>query len=644
MPMEPHTIVDAARSPSRHRRPVARALRGVSLAMLLAMTAVVCATPADAQRCGRPLSRAADATVADALYVLRGTVAQVLCPACECDVNSDGRVTASDALRVLRSAVHLAGTLSCQACPRYNFVVFLTDDQRADTLWSMPLLQQRLAAGGLRFDQAFSTTAECAPFRASFHAGGYLPRNTGVKDATSLNGAMRHFRDVDSLARRLQQGGYATGFIGKYMHGYYPGYVPPGWNSFVANEDGGQLLDWFNLRRITYGTSAGVASSGTVVPALDEYVTDFHRDEALKFLAGHAGEPFFLFVSMYAPHWPVTPAAVDAQLFGDYVPENPAFFEEDLTDKPSWVQQRARPDYGPCTGVAQSVLRTNQSIDRLVESVVQATASAGVADRTYYFYLSDNGALWGEHRLPCDKGMPYEHVVNVPLVASGPDVVGGSNADIVAAELDVPATILDLAGLDAAGDGRSLVPAMRGAHATARRELLIENYGYLEIDQYGGGPLWSGLEVEDETGKWKYVEYSTGETELYDLAADPEEMQNLASDRTYRPVRVALRDRLAPQKGLALLTTTLEPAAVGADYKSRLDAWGGIAPFHWSVVQGTLPDGLTLGPSSGVLRGVPTSAGTSTFTVRVADSAVATHSLRPQEFSRRLTLEVKPAS
>jgi len=634
-PVESQTMYHRRRARSGTRR---------LLVVLLALAATVGASPAQAQRCGRPFSRGADATVADSLYVLRGTVGQDVCPGCECDVNSDGRVGASDALRVLRSAVHLTASLSCLSCPRYNFVVFLSDDQRADTLWSMPLLRQRIAEQGVRFEQAFSTTAECAPFRASLHAGGYEPRNTGVKNGTSLNGAMSHFRDTDSLARRLQQAGYTTGFIGKYMHGYYPGYVPPGWTSFVANEDGGQLLDWFNLNRVTYGTSTAAASTGTIVPTFVEYVTDFHRDEALGFLRDHASEPFFLFVSMYAPHWPITPDPADAQLFSEYEPQNPAFREEDLSDKPPWVQSIARPEYGPCTGVARSVLRTLQSADRLVESVIDATGRAGVGDRTYYFYLSDNGALWGEHRLPCDKGMAYEPVIRVPLVAAGPEVVSADNDDIVAAELDLPATILDLAGLDITGDGRSLVPALRGANGPSRSELLIENYGYLESDRLNGGPLWSGLRVNDATGKWKYVEYSTGETELYDLAADPDEMRNLAADAAYKPVRVALRDRLAPRKGLALLTKTLAPATAGADYRLRLDSWGGTDPLHWSIVQGTLPAGLTLGQSSGVLHGVPAIAGTSTFTVQVTDSSVASQSLKPQQFSRRFVLEIRPPS
>lgn len=611
--------------------------------ILMAAAVVFAAQPARADRCGRPSSRARQPTATDALYVLRSSVGQTICPDCECDVDRSGQVVASDALGVLRAAVQLPGSLSCPACPQYNFVVFLTDDQRADTMWSMPIVQQRLVDPGMQFDEAFSTTTECCPFRASFHSGGYTPCNTGVKNGSDLNGAMSHFRDADSLARRLQQGGYATGFIGKYMHGYYPGYVPPGWKSFVANENGGQLLDWLHLAKITYGTSSDTPITGDIVANLEEYLTDFHRDEALEFVGAHAAEPFFLLVSMYAPHWPMTPAAGDEQLFWDYVPQNPSFREEDLSDKPAWVLRAARSmGYTPCTGVARGVLQSLQSVDRLVGSVMDAVQSAGVADRTYYLFLSDNGALWGEHRLPCDKGMPYEEALRVPLVAAGPNVAAGHNGAMVAAEFDLPATILDLAGLEIVGDGLSLVPALRGGRGPARKEHLIENYGYLETPRLSDGPLWSGLRIDDDTGKWKYVEYATGETELYDLSADPHEMQNLAADPGYDVLRVSLRNSLAPRKGLALLTMTLEPALVATEYRRRLEAWGGKAPLQWSIVQGKLPAGLRLGPASGVIRGVPTLAETQTFTVRVTDSGIATHSLKPQEYSRRLTLEVKP--
>lgn len=604
---------------------------------------LVGATDSSADFCGRPISRGEDPTVADALHVLRSVVGQAACVTCECDVDGNGVIRTADALRLLKASVQKDTVLQCPACRAPNFVVFLTDDQRADTIWAMQNVQELMVQEGVQFSKAYSTTAECCPFRASFLSGGYNPGNTGVKDGIPLNGGMSHFRDVDSLPRRLQAGGYATGFLGKYMHGYPPGYVPPGWTRFVANSSGGQLLDWMNLVDITYGSSGDSPAAGTLVKSVTQYLTEFHRDEAIGFVNSYSGGAFFLFVALYAPHWPATPAAEDTGAFSDFQLNGPWFDEADISDKPQWVKDLdLLSGPGPKTGYARLVLETLQGVDRLVRDVVGAVEANGVRDDTYFFYLSDNGLMWGEHRLPADKGMPYEESVKVPLVVSGPAIKPGTMNRIVSADLDVPSTILDLAGLAPTGDGDSFVPFLRGASKPWRTALLLENYGYLESPRLASGPLWAGLRAEDETGSWKYVEYPTGERELYDLVEDPHEMENRIGDSAYKPVRRALREKLQPMKGLALLTRELPAMNVGVAFSKRLEAWGGTDPLRWSVVGGTLPAGLTLGLNGGLLAGTPTAAGTFTFTIRVTDSELATHSLKPEEFNRVYTVEVKP--
>ena len=612
-------------------------IAGVLLALLVG------ATDSSADFCGRPISRGEDPTVADALHVLRSVVGQGACVTCECDVDGNGVVRTADALRLLKASVQKDTVLHCPACRAPNFVVFLTDDQRADTLWAMRNVQELMVTGGVEFLKAYSTTAECCPFRASFLSGGYRPANTGVKDGNTLNGGMSHFRAVDSLPRRLQQIGYTTGFIGKYMHGYYPGYVPPGWTSFVAHSNGGQLLDWNNLTDITFGSSTNSPAAGEILKSKVQYVTDFHRDEAVYFVRSVATEPFFLLVSILAPHWPTIPAPQDLGLYSDFDLEGPWYVEADLSDKPQWVHNvDAITGPGPKTGNARATLESLQSVDRMVRDVMQEVNVKGAGDDTYYFFLSDNGLMWGEHRLPADKGMPYEESVRVPLVVSGPDIKPDTMRRIVSADLDVPATILDLAGLDPVGDGESFVPFLRGASRPWRTALLLENYGYLESAHLGFSPFWAALRMEDKSGSWKYVEYPTGEREMYDLISDPHEMENRIEDSNYKAIRNMLRDTLKPLKGLAIFTRVLAPMHVGVAVEQRLDAWGGTHPLKWSVVAGTLPPGVTLAPNSGILAGTPISKGISTFTIRVTDSGIATHSLKPQEFNRVYTVDVKP--
>ena len=161
------------------------------------------------------------------------------------------------------SALVASGFAACRYNPskmnipldRPNIVLILTDDQRWDTLWAMPILKKQLASRGITFKNAFMTTPVCCPARASLLSGGFYAHHTGVLTNSSLNGSIHKFQDTETLPTLLQKAGYVTGFVGKYMHEYRPGYVPPGWTNFVANNNGGMLKDWFHLIDITVGSS-----------------------------------------------------------------------------------------------------------------------------------------------------------------------------------------------------------------------------------------------------------------------------------------------------------------------------------------------------------------------------------------------------
>ena len=114
---------------------------------------------------------------------------------------------------------------------RFNFVIFLTDDQRWDTLWAMPILQEKLAARGVTFTNAYTSNPVCCPSRASLLAGGFYSHNTGVLTNTMPNGGAYRFRDDRTLPRLLQKSGYKTMLVGKYLNDYelMAPYVPPGW-------------------------------------------------------------------------------------------------------------------------------------------------------------------------------------------------------------------------------------------------------------------------------------------------------------------------------------------------------------------------------------------------------------------------------
>lgn len=426
-----------------------------------------------------------------------------------------------------------------------NILVILTDDQRADSLFAMPTIE-KLAAQGVVFTKAFVTTPVCTPVRASILSGGLYSQNTGVLN-NRLGG---RFDDTDTIATELQKKGYKTGFIGKYLHGYNVGYIPPGWTYFAANNNGGMINDWFNLKDITIGSSGLTSARGKTIGELKQYITYFQRDQALEFLDKYHKSPFFLLLSTYAPHAPRIYAPEDSDRFSDYVYQAPE--ETDMSDKPEWAKKAASykkfpwlpSDSNYMVFEMQNQLRTLAAVDRSVNAILHKLADLDVLSQTVIIFTSDNGLLWGEHGL-VDKGLPYEPAIHVPLIISLPGGKPAINNNLVAMNLDISATIFDIAGISKKTDGMSLLQILQGKkHIPWRNEILIEADGYLKWwEQYGfmadGLGHWVGL----RTKEWKYIEHPTGEKELYNLLADPDEFENLASNPEYTSIMEKLANR-----------------------------------------------------------------------------------------------------
>jgi arylsulfatase A-like enzyme len=434
---------------------------------------------------------------------------------------------------------------------RYNFVIFLTDDQRWDTLWAMPVVRTRLASRGVTFQNAFTTTPVCCPSRASLLTGQYAHHHKVLNNAVGMWG----LNQFDTLATNLQRAGWRTGFTGKYMHGYSPGYIPPGWTMFVAGENGGQLLDWRRLRNITTGSSLPGAARLGATYDVDRYLTLHHQDVALDFLDRYGQRPFFLFISTYAPHTPATPQQGDMGLFADYIYRGRGYGEADLSDKPAWLRAAAIDALKPSDELNRNRLRSLQSVDRMVGVILDRLAALGVQDRTVVIFASDNGVSWGEHRF-YDKGAPYEEVIRVPLIVSVPGPApatpesgrsaarrGARVESKMALLIDIAPTIYELAGLVHPADGRSLIPLLAdpqaaypfgrpfghsqaSSEASWREDFIIEAFGYLEWGFETDG-IWQGVRSE----RWKYVRWNDGEVELYDLQNDPFELENIAPAR-----------------------------------------------------------------------------------------------------------------
>lgn len=415
-----------------------------------------------------------------------------------------------------------------------NVVVIVTDDQRFDTLWAMPVVERELVARGASFPDAFVVNPICCPSRASILTGEYS-HTSGVYRQTPPFGRFEWFRDGSTLATWLHDAGYTTGLFGKYIDGYqHPGltgYVPPGWDRWEGFVHAGYLDDKLSVD----GT---IRSFGE---APQDYSTDVLAHDAEAFIRGADG-PLFLYLATAAPHAPAIPAPQDQGAFTDLAPWRPPSYDEaDVSDKPAWV--RGLPLLDPAERERIDTLRANQyrtllPVDRAVEGVLQALRDTGRLENTLIVYTSDNGLSWGEHRW-AKKEAPYEESIRVPLVVrwDAGGLVAGASPPALALNVDIAPTIADAVGIPAPGaEGQSLLPALRGEpDPSSREDFLVE---HLE----GANPVPTYCAVRSRA--WMYVRYTDGAEELYDLRADPFELENRAGDPSLGAVLSDRRARL----------------------------------------------------------------------------------------------------
>lgn len=507
-----------------------------------------------------------------------------------------------------------------------SVLVVLTDDQRWDSTWAMPKLERLLNRRGVVFQNAFVSTPLCAPTRSSILSGGFSSSNTGVLQVTGAMGGSRVFRpqDFDTIATALRNVGYKTMFAGgKYINGYASPYIPPGWDRFVVNNEGPLNGDWFNYD-VTTGSSGSTPSIGEVVTVKNDYVTNYHRDQVLDFLDGlKPAQPFLAYFSAYAPHGPAVPDTVDANLYPDYVYRDRAYGESDLSDKPDWVANT--PVLTPAEVAVKDEfyrdqLRSLAAVDRALAAFIRKLEQLGRLNNTVIIFASDNGYLWGEHGLH-GKQKAYEESIRVPLTVYMPGVAPRRERSLVSVDLDIAPTILDLAGVDAATDGLSLLPLLKDPAAAWRGSLVFQSWGT------GAASSWSAI----RTQSWKLIENVFGDVELYDLKIDPFEMESQHANPRFAGRLTDLTNQLTSMRGLSVTASTPPSGTVGVPYTFRAKASGGRSPYYWSVVSGALPPGLSLDQNTGVISGIPTVASKYAVGLSVEDSSVRPRLGGPQK-------------
>jgi N-acetylglucosamine-6-sulfatase len=398
-----------------------------------------------------------------------------------------------------------------------NFVFILTDDMRKDDLKYMPKTRALVGAEGMRFEKAFVSNSVCCPSRATIMRGQYA-HNTGVwSNANGPNGGwqgyVNHGHEQDNIATRFHDAGYRTGFFGKYFNGYEGTTVPPGWDDWFAALPGS---GYYNFYVNDNGTKKYFAKSNNT------YVTDVQSREIQSFIDASivARKPFFAYVAPKPPHEPAIPAPRHANAFdGEKAPRLPSFNEEDVRDKPPSIRSLpvlSQNQIAQIDSHHEKRVESMQSVDELVEAVVDKLQSHGALDNTYVVFTSDNGYHLGEHRIKLSKLKPYEESIRMPLMVRGPGVQAGTTTNKLTLNTDFFPTFTDLAGVTTPEyvDGRSLRPVLEGNAASWRTAFLLELRS--TNSSYG---------IRTSSGK-KYMEYEDGFKELYDLKADPYELNN----------------------------------------------------------------------------------------------------------------------
>ena len=349
----------------------------------------------------------------------------------------------------------------------------------------------------------------------------------------------------------MKAAGYRTGFMGKYLNGYpdtaAPNYLPPGWDDWNSPA-GGNPYSEFNYTMNENGNLVQYGNSA------NDYMTDVLSRKATTFIQQAASDrrPFFLFVATYAPHQPATPAPKYANAFqGEKAPRPPSYNEPDVSDKPDWI--KSKPFLGPpaqnqMDNLFRKRMQTMLSVRDLIENVIDTLRKQGLLENTYIIFTSDNGFHLGEHRLHAGKLTPYEEDINVPLFIRGPGIRGGQERREFVGNIDLAPTIAELADARVPDfvDGRSMVPLLRNDERPERwREAFLVEQEEQHFNQgpakrrvlepqdpleqqlaaaRQGVPAYAALRTTDHI----YVLYGDGYRELYDLRADPYELNNIA--------------------------------------------------------------------------------------------------------------------
>jgi arylsulfatase A-like enzyme/PKD repeat protein len=531
------------------------------------------------------------------------------------------------------AAIGHADKRSAAASERPNVVVIQVDDMRTDEL--QYLTQTLDLLRGTNFTNSFVSTSLCCPSRAAFLTGQYTQNNK-----VASNGSYLKFNNTNTLATWLHADGYFTSIVGKYLNGYSCSSAnPPGWDHWQA-----LCANLYGMYKYSIKDRASIVKYGSTTA---DYQTDVIAKRSIDTIneAAASDKPFFLYLTPTAPHAGTDKTAPTlnrvaprfANALSDYhLPTAPNFNEADVSDKPGWVQVLPSITSAQQTAIEASELtriRMLLAVDDLVAGVVNQLAVTGKLATTDIIFTSDNGFALGEHRVRFGKEVEFNEVLSVPLLMSGPDFPVGDNASLVQ-NTDLAPTIVDLTGATAARvmDGLSVMPVVNGTADWSGRAIRHYITSDATVDNSTLAtplhPNGNGIRVRN----YAYYELPRKETELYDHATDPYELNNVAGQASYAPLQAKLHTMLAALKTCAgascqldlnnippasRATATCADLVCSFDGTNSFDMDGTVDSYSWAFGDGTTGSGPTPMHDYGV-------TGSYVVTLTVTDNGGAT--------------------
>jgi len=441
-------------------------------------------------------------------------------------MQSSNRPPPSRAPLVTVGTLALASCVASAALARPNVIIIMPDQMRGQAMGiageeqiRTPCLD-RLARGGVYLPNTFANTPVCCPARATILTGMYPARHGLVTNDLRLR------ESLTSLAERLAEAGYATGFVGKWhLDGGYrmPGFVPPGprrqgFAFWAANECNHSHFDSLYFRDTPEPLPIRI------------FEPEVWTGEAIRFLRDNRDRPFFLWWTCGPPHDPYGAPPEYERLY------DPAR----LRMRPNWVadatphgsRQAIARYYAAITAVDAQVGRLLDELDRL-----------DLTDNTLVLFISDHGDMLGSHGLPL-KSKPWEESIRVPgILRHPPTLPAGRKQDLLFSHVDIAPTILGWCGLSvpAVMQGRDLSGLLQGEAGPEPEAVYLS---YHEPRPREGVPAgWRGI----RTKRYAYARFRDRPWVLYDLEADPFEMKNLADDPAYADLRARLDHMLIEQ-------------------------------------------------------------------------------------------------